>query len=150
MEGHCLIKDRLGQLHTGKRNHDYFFRLLWFITLKVQQWSFTSGEREGKKSFKGFVLLDFSESLQHIVFARVQHRCSSLSLIIYYRHPHSNTNALCKAPTKYRARQNLCPASLQSKISKSQSGKETSICKRSCVKITWPTTRKIWNRKRIP
>lgn len=63
VEGHCLIKDRLGQLHMGKRNHDSLLSaaLIYYSigpTMKFQ----IRGERR-KKRFKVFILLDFLESL---------------------------------------------------------------------------------------
>lgn len=63
VEGHCLIKDRLGQLHMGKRNHDSLLSAALIYYSKGPTMKFhIRGERK-KKSFKGFVLPDFLKSL---------------------------------------------------------------------------------------
>lgn len=63
VEGHHLIKDRLGQLHMGQRNHDSLLSAALTYYSKGPTMKFhIRGERK-RKSFKEFILLDFLESL---------------------------------------------------------------------------------------
>lgn len=63
VEGHCLIKGRLGQLHMGKRNHDSLLSAALIYYSQGPTMKFHIGGERKKKSFKGFILLDFLESL---------------------------------------------------------------------------------------
>lgn len=63
VEGQCLITDRPGQIHVGKRNHDSFISaaLIYYSegpTMKLH----IRGERR-EKIFKALFLRDFLESL---------------------------------------------------------------------------------------
>lgn len=63
VKGHCLINPRLGQLQMGERNYDSLLLAALIYYSKGPAVKFhIRGERR-KKSFKGFGLLDFIESL---------------------------------------------------------------------------------------
>lgn len=63
VEGHCLIKGRLGQLHVGKGNHDSLLlaALIYYSQGPTMKFHIR-GERK-KKSLNAFILLDFLEIL---------------------------------------------------------------------------------------